>query len=65
MIRLEEYRKANLLSLNQLSAMTGISRQHLSYIERGERVPTLTILCVLCKIFTCTPNDIIPEIYYK
>ncbi|MGM9543790.1 MAG: helix-turn-helix domain-containing protein [Romboutsia timonensis] len=65
MIRLEEYRKANLYSIRQLSLKTGISRTYLTQLERGEKVPTLTIVCVLCRVFKCTPNDFIPEIYYK
>ena len=65
MIRLEEYRKANLYSIRKLSLKTGISRTYLTQLERGEKVPTLTIVCVLCRVFKCTPNDFIPEIYYK
>ena len=65
MVKLEQYRKANLLSIRQLSLKTGISRTYLTHIERGEKVPTLTIVCTLCRIFKITPNDFIPEIYYK
>ena len=65
MIRLEEYRKANLYSIRQLSLKTGVSRTYLTQLERGEKVPTLTIVCVLCRVFKCTPNDFILEIYYK
>ena len=65
MLRLEEYRKANLYSIRQLSLKTGISRTYLTQLERGEKVPTLTIVCVLCRVFKCTPNDFILEIYYK
>ena len=65
MIKLEQYRKANLLSIRQLSLLTGISRTYLTQIERGEKIPTLTIVCTLCKVFKITPNDFIPEIYYR
>ena len=65
MIRLEEYRKANLYSIRQLSLKTGVSRTYLTQLERGEKVPTLTIVCALCRVFKCTPNDFILEIYYK
>lgn len=65
MIRLEYYRKANLYSLNQLSKTTGISRQHLKQIELGEKIPSVKIVCVLCKVFMITPNEIIEEKYYK
>ena len=65
MIKLEQYRKANLLSIRQLSLLTGISRTYLTQLERGEKVPTLTIVCTLCKVFKITPNDFIHEIYYK
>lgn len=65
MIKLEYYREANLYSLNQLSKLTGISRTYLRQIEAGEKIPTVKIVCALCKVFQITPNDIIEEKYYK
>lgn len=65
MIKLEDYRTANLYSLNQLSKLTGISRQHLKQIELGEKIPSVKIVCTLCKVFMITPNDIIEEKYYR
>lgn len=65
MIKLEYYRESNLYSLNQLSKLTGISRQHLKQIEVGEKIPSVKIVCTLCKLFMITPNDLIEEKYYR
>lgn len=65
MIKLEYYRKANLYSLNQLSKITGISRQHLKQIEDGLKIPSIKIVCTLCRVFMITPNDMIEDKYYK
>ncbi len=37
------------LTLNQLSAMSGVSQSHLSYIEKGKRFPSVRILLKVAK----------------
>lgn len=52
-ILLKEIRSEKGISLEELSKMTGISRSHLNYIERGEKEPTLSIalrICIALKI---------------
>ena len=44
-ILLKEVRKKKNISLAQLAQMTGISTSHLNYIERGEKEPSISMLC--------------------
>jgi len=44
-ILLKEVRKAKNISIAQLSQLTGISTSHLNYIERGEKEPSISMLC--------------------
>ena len=44
-ILLKEVRKKKNISLVQLAQMTGISTSHLNYIERGEKEPSISMLC--------------------
>ncbi|HJJ07564.1 MAG TPA: helix-turn-helix transcriptional regulator [Clostridiaceae bacterium] len=43
-ILLKEIREEKNITLRKLSEVTGISKSHLSYIERGEREPTLSVV---------------------
>lgn len=43
-IKLKEVREKKNISINQLSEMTGITKSHLSNIERNEKEPSLSIL---------------------
>lgn len=43
-ILLRDVRKSKEISLEQLSTMTGISKSHLSYIEREEKEPTISMM---------------------
>ena len=43
-ILLRDVRKSKGISLEQLSMMTGISKSHLSYIEREEKEPTISMM---------------------
>lgn len=44
-ILLNKVRKEKNISLTELSKLTGISKSHLSYIERGEKEPSISMLC--------------------
>lgn len=46
-------------SLQQLAKSTGISSSHLSYIERGEREPTISMLVIIAQAL----NVDIKELY--
>ena len=43
-ILLKHIRKERNMTLKRLSEITGISEAHLSYVERGEREPSLSTL---------------------
>lgn len=43
-IKLKEVREKKNISINQLSEMTGITKSHLSNIERNEKEPSLSVL---------------------
>ncbi len=48
-ILLREVRKKQNLTLEQLSKMSGISKGHLSKIERQERDPKLSTIIIISK----------------
>ena len=43
-IKIREVRESKGMSLNELSRQTGISKSHLSNIERGEKEPGISVL---------------------
>ena len=43
-ILLKEIREEKNITLRKLSEVTGISKSHLNYIERGEKEPSLSII---------------------
>jgi len=47
------------MSLVELSRLTGISRQHLSDIERGKKDPSLNAIDAICKALGCKTEDLI------
>ena len=44
-ILLKRIREEKRISLEELASKTGISKSHLSYIERNEKEPTISMLC--------------------
>jgi len=58
-ILLREIRIKKGYSLQQLSAMTGISTSHLNYIERNEKEPSLSNSVIIAKAL----NIKIEELY--
>lgn len=57
-ILLKEIRKEMNISLEELSKLSGISKSHLSYIERQEKEPTLTILIKIAKALNIDIKDL-------
>lgn len=57
-ILLKEIRKEKQISLEELSKLSGISKSHLSYIERQEKEPSLTILIKIAKALNIDINDL-------
>ena len=58
---LREAREKNYLSLNELSARAGLSRQMVSYIEQEKRNPSLDVLLRLSWALKINLDDIIRE----
>jgi len=60
-IFVEQYRTEKGLTLSELSRMSGVAKSHISYIESGEKTPTIKTLCKLakalnvpcCQLFAC------------
>ncbi len=43
-IKLKEVRERYNISIRELAKITGISKSHLNYIEKGEKEPSLSII---------------------
>lgn len=51
---------------SKLSMVSKVSRSYIVEIEKDiHNNISIAVLCDLCKALECTPNDIIPEEYYK
>lgn len=55
-IRILQKRKENGLSQEELSEKLGISKNHLSSIERGIYIPTTKLVIELCNVLGETPD---------
>lgn len=65
-LKLRHYRLKNNMSIRELSRLTGISRTYISDIEHGkyENIGVKSV-CILCKQFNITPNDLINKEYWS
>lgn len=63
--KLKEKRINLRLTQQLLAELSGVSRSYIVEIE-GEihNNISISILCDLCKVLNCTPNDLIPEELY-
>jgi transcriptional regulator with XRE-family HTH domain len=59
--RVKSLRKAQSLTLDQLSALAKVSRSMLSQIERGQANPTLAVTCRIAKAFAVSIGDLVDE----
>lgn len=46
------------MTQEELSKRSGISRSYISKIERGEREPTITVICKLADALGVKPEDL-------
>ena len=46
-ILIRKVRKSKNITIEELATKSGISKSHLSYIERGEKEPTLSVLVMI------------------
>ena len=65
-LKLRHYRIKNDMSIREVSKVTGISRTYLSDIESGKYGnPGVKTVCILCKLFDITPNELINDRYWR
>ena len=57
----KKLRESKKLTQMQLAVMAGISQSYLSYVELGLRQITVQILCNLCNVLECTPDDLLEK----
>ncbi len=57
-ILLKDIRQQKQISLEQLAKLSGISKSHLSYIERQEKEPTITVLIKIAKALNIDIKDL-------
>ncbi len=57
-VLLKQIREERRISLEELAKLSGISKSHLSYIERQEKEPTLTILVKIAKALNIDIKDL-------
>ena len=58
--RLREERKSKKLSQLELSYISGVSQNMITYIETGKRVPSLSAILKLCDALKIEPASIFP-----
>lgn len=47
------------MSQVQLAEELGITQAHVASIELGTRVPSMRLLCSICKVLDTTPTDLL------
>lgn len=57
----KKLRESKNLTQMQLAVMAGISQSYLSYVELGLRQITVQILCNLCNVLECRPDDLLEQ----
>lgn len=59
-LNITKYRRMKRLSMLELSKQLNISRSYMSELESGKYAnPSLSIICKLCKVLDCTPDELI------
>ena len=54
----KEIREKKGLSQAELEKLSGVSASHIGYIERGEREPTVSVLCKIAKALEVSILDL-------
>lgn len=53
------------LSIKELSEKSEVSRSYISELEENKHDnPSIKVLCQMCRILNCTPDDLIPKQLY-
>ena len=56
--RLKEYRSSQEINQTELGKLAGVSRQTISWIERGDYSPSVTLALKIARIFQVSVEDI-------
>ena len=56
---LQEYRKKNHLTQENVAELSGLAPRYISQIERGELKGSINTLLTFCNAYKITPNDIL------
>jgi transcriptional regulator with XRE-family HTH domain len=57
-LKIKQRRIQSKLTVEELSKLSGVSKAHISYCERGEKEPTLKVLCKLAIALNTLPEDL-------
>lgn len=60
---LQEFRKKNNLTQEQVSQITGLETKYISQIECGIAKGTISTMLKFCDAYSVTPNDILYNLY--
>ena len=59
--RIKQLREVAGLSMNHLAQLAGVGQSTLSYIEKGQKNPTVDTLLLICKGLGVTPTEFFNE----
>ncbi len=64
-MHVRDIRKAKRLTIMELSSLSGVSKSHISEIETGKQVPTISILCQLAEAMDVESEELYTYIRVK
>lgn len=61
MLLIKKFREKKGLTQKELAEKTGVTTEYISYLENGQRTPSLTLLENIAKVLKTTVKDLIKE----
>lgn len=58
---LKRWREKRRLTQEALAHLAGITTTYASLVERGKKVPSLTVILKLCRALECTPGELLDD----
>jgi len=58
---LKRWREKRSLTQEALAHEAGITTSYASQVERGRKVPSLTVILKLCRALDCTPGELLSD----
>ena len=58
---LKRWREKRGLTQEALAHEAGITTSYASQVERGKKVPSLTVVLKLCRALECTPGELLAD----